>query len=548
MAINYGNLFEDVGEYIERDTEFAAVYSTLDAGQAEVEAQLSANSILRLYDGVPGAFSGFKGSVQGWRNRIRDLIRIRLTDKETVRDELSLSSGDLNTVLAALIKDMLTNAQSVDASTVTIGVPTRTVTNSTAGYLFFTTKMDSSSPASGVLPNINYAGTLSELAYTETMTLTCVRDDPTDRTGDARESFSWVGDEAVAVFSDNAYGSGVGPTIQPLNAVSILSNLEFETFSSNAPGSWTIDTGTTGTHIDDETTNIYRGTTALKLLGDGALSAIQLTQAPAASNIVPKRLYCVTAWIKGTASMSAGTLTIQFEGTGYTAGALTNEVQTVQISGTPTGGTYTLTFEGQTTGNIAFDATSATVQTALRLLKGLENVVVATGAGSPPDVTHTITYHGLNRNVAQITADITNLTGGTPAKAEATTTPGVAGEQIVLTSAALAGAAYGIKHFFVLAPIELPSDWELVIKLTGTPSAHAVYIDGMTFGPVTYHGGVGVALAAGTTKFIRGDKFVFSVTNDEAGIFQGYFRDAFRVQLPSNSAGAETIADTLATD
>lgn len=101
-------------------------------------------------------------------------------------------------------------------------------------------------------------------------------------------------------------------------------------------------------------------------------------------------------------------------------------VQTLQISGTPTSGSYTISWvDGggttRTTGSIAYTATSATVQTALRALAGLESVVVSTSTGTPPNVTHQITFFGVNGTVNQITADITGLAGGSPAKAIATT-------------------------------------------------------------------------------------------------------------------------------
>ena len=43
----------------------------------------------------------------------------------------------------------------------------------------------------------------------------------------------------------------------------------------------------------------------------------------------------------------------------------TNDTQTVTITGTPTGGTFTLSWGGQTTGNIAYNATSGAVQNRL---------------------------------------------------------------------------------------------------------------------------------------------------------------------------------------
>src|SRR5262249_7766218 len=48
-----------------------------------------------------------------------------------------------------------------------------------------------------------------------------------------------------------------------------------------------------------------------------------------------------------------------------------NVFQKVQILGSPTGGTFTLTFEGDTTAPIPFDATAAQVQAALEALPNI---------------------------------------------------------------------------------------------------------------------------------------------------------------------------------
>jgi hypothetical protein len=47
-----------------------------------------------------------------------------------------------------------------------------------------------------------------------------------------------------------------------------------------------------------------------------------------------------------------------------------NEVQRITITGTPTGGTFTLTFQGNTTAPIAYNASAATVVAALEALPG----------------------------------------------------------------------------------------------------------------------------------------------------------------------------------
>lgn len=106
----------------------------------------------------------------------------------------------------------------------------------------------------------------------------------------------------------------------------------------------------------------------------------------------------------------------------------TAEVQTLTESGTITGGTYTLVYDGLTTANIAFNATAAAVQAALEALANVEpGEIVVTGG--PVDTTPlTLTFAGGKQgNQPQITANVGNLTGTTPGITAATTTPGVAG-------------------------------------------------------------------------------------------------------------------------
>lgn len=90
-----------------------------------------------------------------------------------------------------------------------------------------------------------------------------------------------------------------------------------------------------------------------------------------------------------------------------------NEVQIVTITGAPTGGTFTLTFSGQTTGNIAYNAAASAVQTALEALSNITpgDVTVTGSAGGPYSCEFGGTYAGVN--VPQMTGDGTLLTGGT---------------------------------------------------------------------------------------------------------------------------------------
>lgn len=104
-----------------------------------------------------------------------------------------------------------------------------------------------------------------------------------------------------------------------------------------------------------------------------------------------------------------------------------NEVQTVTVTGTPTGGTFTLTYAGQTTAAIAYNAVASAVQTALAALSNIvstANIAVTGSAGGP----YTVTFQGSlgGQNVAQMTASGGSLTGGTsPGVTVATLTAGV---------------------------------------------------------------------------------------------------------------------------
>lgn len=106
----------------------------------------------------------------------------------------------------------------------------------------------------------------------------------------------------------------------------------------------------------------------------------------------------------------------------------TAEVQTATKSGTVSGGSFTLSFNGATTTAIQWDAVAATVQLALEALSTIEAGDITVTGGPIASVAFTITFGGnLSGNQAQITADATLLTGSTPGITMATSVPGVAG-------------------------------------------------------------------------------------------------------------------------
>lgn len=68
-----------------------------------------------------------------------------------------------------------------------------------------------------------------------------------------------------------------------------------------------------------------------------------------------------------------------------------NAIQTLTLNGTPTGGYFQIAFRGKMSNQIAYDAAAATVQTELENICGTGNVTVTGSAGGP----YTITFGGL---------------------------------------------------------------------------------------------------------------------------------------------------------
>lgn len=107
----------------------------------------------------------------------------------------------------------------------------------------------------------------------------------------------------------------------------------------------------------------------------------------------------------------------------------TKEVQTLTETGTISGGTFTLSFGGEVTAAIAYDATAAQVEAALDLLTTIQAVGgVAVTGGPIATAPFSVTFGDeVGEDVALLVADVALLTGSTPGIAVAEGTPGAAG-------------------------------------------------------------------------------------------------------------------------
>jgi hypothetical protein len=132
-----------------------------------------------------------------------------------------------------------------------------------------------------------------------------------------------------------------------------------------------------------------------------------------------------------------------------TTGSGANDAQTLSISGSPTGGSFTLAFGAQTTAAIPFNATAAQVQTALAALSNIGAGNVACAGGPLPGTAVTVTFQGTLGFAAQavITVPANNLTGGTnpaPAIAHTATGSGVNDVQTLSVGGTPAGGTFAL--------------------------------------------------------------------------------------------------------
>lgn len=213
--------------------------------------------------------------------------------------------------------------------------------------------------------------------------------------------------------------------------------------------------------------------------GSGASFALTSKTASAGDNLAPNgtfedndtnSVHLPGGWIASVATL------------GTTLKMSSVEVQTVAISGTPTGGFYTLTFtdnssRAMTTIPLAFDAGEADVQTALRALPGLGAITVVS-SGTTPDYTHTITFTGVT-NPAQLTST-SSLTGGSPAIAHATTTAGSA--HVMRGARSVEFASNGAQLTTIQVPVTLAELTQYACNLflkasTSSPAAGVITVD-----------------------------------------------------------------------
>lgn len=332
MAINWDNLFEEIGKELKLLNQLRQ--AALGGGSSQPDLPARTSDIVGVYEGnsnggligtLVATSDSFRSTMTGAATALAARIEARIRDRSVV-DELFFGTNNVSSaaLMLELYRQMVADSESVDDSTVAATVTADLLEGN--GTLIVDTTLDGyQAPIAGGIANPLWAGELSELAWTEVQEVRCLTDSYSGGS-EGSESFRWVGyPKQNDKFSWKQHGSGAGPSLSPVNGANKLSNGDFESFTSNAPTSWTLGAGmTAGTHVEEatDTADVYRGSSALAILGTGALATHQLTQSLSGLSLQPLRRYVITAAVRSDiGALDDGTLTIELTGTGYSAGS-----------------------------------------------------------------------------------------------------------------------------------------------------------------------------------------------------------------------------------
>lgn len=197
---------------------------------------------------------------------------------------------------------------------------------------------------------------------------------------------------------------------------------------------------------------------------------------------------------------------------GYpTDSSATQELQTMSRASSPTGGTYTLTYEGQTTTAIAHDADTDTIKAALEALSTVNagDITVGGGANGLASGDVTFTFSTNLGNVSMIYADGSNLVAaGDPTMTE--TTKGIAA-YISRSSNTVDDVVYGVALHLHDTTDANGEELTLTRDIQSVKDKISKLVDGYNFAVEYIHEKTGYNDALKTAGILMGDYVVSTI-------------------------------------
>jgi len=536
MAINFTTFFTKAGKAFNAGNVINTAMGTTIHDEVEDFVQEFGTTDIEIsssVDGIYEALQSFKDTAAGLNSTViataleKYLVQI-------VKDDNPQVDAYVGTALTEFIRQMLAAADSVDANAVS-ATPSYDVANTGNGVLVTSVKRGDAKTNEHML-----AETLVFLATGST-------------------SFSVLGKELVSDPLSYQWpgGSGVSTTVESHSGgASYVTNGTFEEEDDNSvylPASWVISVGTVGTTL--KLTPVEVQTVVIGGTPTGGWYTLSFTDGDAKVHTTAPLAYNASGTaVQSALQQLAGLESVEVTATGtspdYTHTiTFYNVPNPTQLTSTSTlsGGTPTITHATTTAGlayvkngarSLELDSNGAQLTTLQQLvaLQGATNYAVCLFA-----CVDVVPAAGV------LTIDLVDGIGGTVINDDAGTA-----NSFTFTGAGLT-TSFAAQTGVFRTPSTLPTNVYFRIRISTAVSAGtSVFLDDVQLTDMTqlYTGGLYVALFSGTADWQLDDRITLAVANDRGGTLHEWMNRVFNLResdllLPSNAAGAETIADTL---
>lgn len=315
-----GGIFTQLGKILKFDYLLSQFESSLPAVFTQLQAQFATTTPAPIAPTVIAAptviqadqltrqasnlmlFAGFPDSPGLGQSAIISAVQI---------DQPS-QSASLTVALQEVIRQMKANSVTVQANTITC-TPTALSGNLGTGVILVSTKRGD--------------GLVNENTIAEILRTVCTVDSYVGGATPGQETFGIAGAPVTGGVWDYDYptGSGTQSTFQVASAdqssdenTNLLTNSNFETWTTGPPPvleNWTLEVGTWGTDVEQNTTHQFRGTYCVQFEPTGVGVSLYQTfgNATTGTGVTPAAefSYAVNVWLRQLAgTVSNGNLTI----------------------------------------------------------------------------------------------------------------------------------------------------------------------------------------------------------------------------------------------
>ena len=351
MATSFSNLFTRLGKLFGMAEDLRTHQTAMEASLASIVGTYSSGEIER----ARSIISNLQNRINSTGSILADIDRAceETLIEEMDADLLAASGGaglnrkNIKDAVIELIRQMIADSERIEVHTPSIAA-TSSVTGTGDGTMVTCIAAPRKYTADivPISPNIRQ----------ELIRATCVNDSMNKRVPSGMEEFIVEGQRSVSrTNKDWPEGSGTSqrvivasPSVDGAMGPgrNVLTNSDFEEWTSDTPDNWTISTGTASTHVF-RTTGSYLGTNALLIRGNGSTTtAVKQTLGDNESTLgklVPDKCYSLSFYAKKSGTTAnAGALQVAVKNSGGTI--LNNGHVSFQASKSIAHGTLTTSY------------------------------------------------------------------------------------------------------------------------------------------------------------------------------------------------------------